>query len=94
MKIKFTRAMLNAALDGDLDNVEYVKDSRFGFEVPTSCPGVPSDVLQPIKTWSNPDDYHISADNLASMFIQNFKRYQQGVSEAVNASSPKPSSVN
>lgn len=94
MKIKYTRAMLNAALDGDLDNVEYVKDSRFGFEVPTSCPGVPSDVLQPIKTWSNPDDYHTSADNLASMFIQNFKRYQQGVSEAVNASSPKPSTVN
>ena len=94
MKIKYTRAMLNAALDGDLDNVEYVKDSRFGFEVPTSCPGVPSDVLQPIKTWSNPDDYHTSADNLASMFIQNFKRYQQGVSAAVNASSPKPSQVN
>lgn len=94
MKIKYTRAMLNAALDGDLDNVEYLKDSRFGFAVPTSCPGVPSDVLQPIKTWSNPADYHTSADNLASMFIQNFKRYQQGVSAAVNASSPKPSSVN
>ena len=94
MKIKYTRAMLNAALDGDLDNVEYVNDSRFGFEVPTSCPGVPSDVLQPIKTWSDPNDYHASADNLASMFIENFKRYQQGVSEAVNASSPKPASVN
>ena len=94
MKIKYTRAMLNAALDGDLDNVEYVKDSRFGFAVPTSCPGVPSDVLQPIKTWNNSDDYHTSANNLASMFIENFKRYQQGVSEAVNASSPKPLSVN
>ena len=94
MKIKYTRAMLNAALDGDLDNVEYVKDSRFGFAVPTSRPGVPSDVLQPIKTWNNSDDYHTSANNLASMFIENFKRYQQGVSEAVNASSPKPLSVN
>ena len=94
MKIKYTRAMLNAALDGDLDNVEYVKDNRFGFEVPTSCPGVPSDVLQPIKTWSNSNDYDATADNLASMFIENFKRYQQGVSEAVNASSPKPLSVN
>jgi len=94
MKIKYTRAMLNAALDGDLDSVEYVKDNRFGFEVPTSCPGVPSEVLQPIKTWSNSTDYDATADKLASMFIENFKRYQQGVSEAVNASSPKPLSVN
>ena len=55
---------------------------------------IPSDVLQPIKTWNNSNDYDATADNLASMFIENFKRYQQGVSEAVNASSPKPLSVN
>ena len=54
MKIKYTRTVLTAALDGDLDDVAFVVDGRFGFEVPTSCPGVPSDVLQPssLVRWS------------------------------------------
>ena len=89
MKIKYTRAMLNAALDGDLDEVDYVIDARFGFAVPQSCPNVPSEVLQPMQTWSDIAAYNEAADNLAEMFVDNFKRYQAGVSDAVNASSPK-----
>ena len=89
MKIKYTRAMLNAALDGKLDNVEYTKDERFGFEVPVECQGVPSDVLQPIQTWDDPEQYNLLADNLAKMFVENFARYQGGVSDAVNSASPK-----
>jgi phosphoenolpyruvate carboxykinase (ATP) len=89
MKIKYTRAMLNAALDGDLDNVQYTVDDRFGFEVPTSCPGVPSEILIPKKTWDDGDAYDTTADKLATMFNQNFKRYADGVSDAVNASSPR-----
>jgi phosphoenolpyruvate carboxykinase (ATP) len=90
MKIKYTRAMLNAALDGDLDSVEFVMDERFGFEIPTSCPGVPSEVLQPRTTWSNSDAYDATANKLATMFNENFKRYQDGVSAEVNASAPQP----
>ncbi|MBT4982529.1 MAG: phosphoenolpyruvate carboxykinase (ATP) [Euryarchaeota archaeon] len=89
MKIKYTRAMLNAALDGELDNVEYVTDERFGFEIPTSCLGVPSEVLIPKQTWANGDAYDLTADKLASMFNENFKRYAAGVSEAVNAAAPR-----
>jgi phosphoenolpyruvate carboxykinase (ATP) len=89
MKIKYTRAMLNAALDGDLDDVDYTVDERFGFAVPKSCPNVPSEVLQPMQTWSDNESYNKTADNLAEMFVENFKRYQAGVSDAVNASSPK-----
>jgi phosphoenolpyruvate carboxykinase (ATP) len=89
MKLKYTRAMLNAALDGDLDNVPYVIDERFGFAIPTQCPNVPNEVLQPIQTWENEEMYNDAADNLADMFVKNFKRYAPGVSEAVNASSPK-----
>ncbi len=89
MKLKLTRAMLNAALDGDLDDVDYVIDERFGFAIPTTCPNVPSEVLQPIQTWENPDSYNKAADDLADMFVNNFKRYEAGVSKAVNASSPK-----
>ncbi len=88
MKIRYTRAMLNAALDGELDNVEYVLDQRFGFEVPLECPGVPSEVLQPIQTWDDSDNYNQTADNLAKMFIENFTRYQGGVSDAVNSATP------
>ena len=89
MKIKYTRAMLNAALDGDLDNVEYVMDDRFGFEIPTSCPGVPSEVLIPKQTWDSGDEYDATADKLAGMFNENFKRYSAGVSEEVNAAAPQ-----
>ncbi len=89
MKLKYTRAMLNAALDGDLDNVQYVTDERFGFSIPTECPDVPKEVLQPIQTWSDAQSYNEAADSLADMFVDNFKRYEAGVSEAVNASSPK-----
>ena len=89
MKIRYTRAMLNAALDGELDNVAYVKDDRFGFEVPTSCPNVPSDVLQPRTTWDDKTAYDSTADKLANMFNENFERYAAGVSDAVNQAAPK-----
>tara|TARA_Y100001954_G_scaffold46380_1_gene48556 strand:- start:809 stop:2401 length:1593 start_codon:yes stop_codon:yes gene_type:complete len=89
MKIRYTRAMLNAALDGNLDDVEYVIDERFGFEVPTSCPGVPSEVLQPRTTWEDKVAYDATADKLAHMFNDNFERYAAGVSDAVNQAAPK-----
>lgn len=90
MKIRHTRAMLNAALDGALDAVEFIQDERFGFEVPTECPGVPADVLQPRSTWNNKAEFDATADKLATMFNQNFARYSAGVSDAVNASAPSP----
>ena len=81
--------MLNAALDGDLDNVEYVIDERFGFEVPKTCPGVPSELLIPKKTWDDSSAYDETADKLAQMFNQNFERYASGVSSEVNSAAPK-----
>ena len=69
MKLKYTRAMLNAALDGDLDNVQYVTDERFGFSIPTECPDVPKELLQPIQTWSDTQSYNEAADSLADMFV-------------------------
>ncbi len=88
MKIKYTRAMLNAALDGELDDVEFAMDERFGFEVPKTCPGVPSEVLIPRQTWENGDAYDTTADKLASMFNENFERYAAGVSDDVNSAAP------
>ena len=88
MKIKYTRAMLNAALDGELNDVQYVIDDRFGFEIPKSCPGVPSEVLLPKQTWEDGDAYDATADKLAAMFNKNFERYSAGVSDEVNSASP------
>ncbi len=90
MKIRYTRAMLNAALDGELDNVAFAIDSRFGFEVPESCPNVPDEILQPRNTWADKDEYDATADKLAKMFLENFGRYEDGVSAAVNSAAPSP----
>ena len=90
MKIPWTRAMLNAALDGELDNVEFKLDPRFNVEVPTTCPGVPSEVLQPRDTWGDGSEFDQMADKLARMFNTNFKRYESGVSAEVSAAGPNP----
>jgi len=89
MKIRYTRAMLNAALDGELDDVEYVVDERFGFEIPTSCPGVPDEILIPRETWENGEAFDAAADKLSAMFNANFERYAAGVSDEVNSAAPK-----
>ena len=89
MKLKYTRAMLNAALDGKLDNVDYIIDERFNFQIPTSCPDVPDEILIPRQTWTNPLEYDETADKLAKMFNENFKRYSNGVSDDVNSASPR-----
>ena len=88
MKIRHTRAMLNAALDGKLDNVEFVKDPRFGFMIPTTCEGVPSDVLLPEGTWENQQEFSKLANKLVEMFNSNFEKYLEGVDEDVKLARP------
>ena len=88
IKIKWTRALLNAALRGDLDDVVFVKDQRFGFSVPTTCEGVPDSILQPRQTWSDKKKFDNVADLLARMFIENFEQYKEGCSDEVMSSSP------
>jgi len=73
ISIRHTRALLNAALDGSLLNVNYKKDPVFGFEVPTKCEGVPSEILDPANTWPSRDQYFNKYDALAARFIENFK---------------------
>jgi len=89
MKIGHTRAMIKAALSGALDQVAYEKDPFFNLDVPTSCPGVPADVLNPRKTWMHPADYDAQAAKVARMFIENFKNFEGGVGADVLAAGPK-----
>ena len=89
IRIKWTRALLNAALDGSLDDVIFVEDERFGFHIPTSCEGVPDEILQPRQTWSDSKRFDNVANLLAQMFIENFEQYSEGCSEEVLSASPK-----
>jgi phosphoenolpyruvate carboxykinase (ATP) len=89
MKIAYTRAMIRAALSGALDGVSYQKDPVFNLDVPTSCPDVPADVLNPRKTWSDPAAYEAQAAKLARMFVDNFKAFEASVTDAVRAAGPK-----
>ena len=90
IKISWTRNLLNAAINGNLDNVVFVKDERFGFEIPTTCEGVPDHILQPRETWDDENRYDNVANLLAQMFIENFQQYADGCSEEVIAAGPKP----
>ncbi len=90
MDITHTRNMVRAALDGRLDGVPTVTDPIFGVEVPTACPGVPAEVLQPRDTWPDPDDYDRQARKLAGMFVENFEQFAGGVTAGIRAAAPEP----
>ena len=89
ISIRHTRNLLNAALDGQLDDVEYRKDKLFGFEVPLTCPEVPRDVLEPANAWGDKDEYWKTYDGLAARYIENFKLFADGCDPAVLAAGPK-----
>jgi phosphoenolpyruvate carboxykinase (ATP) len=89
MNITFTRQMVRAALNGKLNGVPTKTDPIFGFEVPQSCPDVPESVLWARDTWNDPADYDRAARKLATMFVENFRQFEQGVSEEIRAAGPR-----
>jgi phosphoenolpyruvate carboxykinase (ATP) len=88
MPIKATRALLNAALDGSLNQAEFRKDPNFGFEVPVSVPGVDSTILNPRETWTDRDAYDQMAAKLVDLFVENFAQFSDHVDEGVRQSGP------
>lgn len=76
ISIRYTRALLNAALNGDLQDVPYVTDPIFGFQVPTRCPEVPDQVLDPASSWPDKEGYMKRYQSLAARFIDNFKKFE------------------
>jgi phosphoenolpyruvate carboxykinase (ATP) len=89
ISIHYTRALLNAALNGALLKVEYHKDPIFGFDVPRTCEGVPSEILDPANTWPSREDYFKKYDALAARFIENFKLMMAECPEHVVEAGPK-----
>lgn len=92
MKLKYTRAMISAALEGKLDEVSYRPHSVFGSLIPESCPNVPSEVLSPRQTWNNDEGYYKKANELAYAFIKNFDKYADFASEEILKGAPTPRS--
>ena len=90
VKIKYSRAMVTAAINGSLDIVKYRHDDFFNLDVPTECPDVPPEILDPKHTWEDKDSYDLSAKKLASMFVDNFKKFKNVSTEILDAG-PKTS---
>jgi phosphoenolpyruvate carboxykinase (ATP) len=88
IKLKYTRAMITAALNGELDKVEYVKHRVFGLHMPTTCPNVPDEILSPRNTWVDKDKYDAKANELAEKFNNNFKKFESHASEELLNASP------
>lgn len=89
MPIKATRALLNAALDGSLKSANYREDRNFGFMVPVAVDGVDPAILDPRSTWSDRDAYDAQASKLVTMFIENFKTFENHVAPYVRAAAPR-----
>ncbi|WP_042460750.1 phosphoenolpyruvate carboxykinase (ATP) [Neobacillus dielmonensis] len=88
MKLAYTRAMVQAALEGELNHVETVKDDIFGLNIPLHIAGVPDDVLQPNKTWRNPVEYETKAKELAAKFKNNFQKFTDVDVEIIEKGGP------
>jgi phosphoenolpyruvate carboxykinase (ATP) len=89
ISIRYTRALLNAAINGDLMDVEYFTDPVFYFQVPVTCPEVPEGVLNPASSWSSQEAYMKRYRSLASRFIDNFKKFDDQASDEIKSSGPK-----
>ena len=89
ISIRYTRALLNAALTGKLNDVEYRTDPVFGFEVPKTCPDVPDTCSIPATSWPSRDLYVQRYRQLAARFIDNFKKFDTAESREVEKAGPK-----
>jgi phosphoenolpyruvate carboxykinase (ATP) len=89
MPIKATRALLNAALDGSLNDAEFRTDPNFGFKVPVAVPGVDSAILDPRGTWADKAEYDETAAKLVDLFNDNFAQFAEHVDQGVREAAPK-----
>ncbi|MGN6707907.1 MAG: phosphoenolpyruvate carboxykinase (ATP) [Candidatus Nitrosocosmicus sp.] len=85
MDLKYTRLIVSAAINGNLNNVDYDHHDIFNLDYPISCPNVPSVILNPKNTWSDKEKYDLSAKRLSNLFVNNFKKFDQVPQEIINA---------
>lgn len=88
MSLKYTRAMITAAMNGELNAVEYQPHNVFGVLVPQSVPGVPTEILNPRDTWTDKEAYDKKANELAGLFVKNFEKYAAQANDEIMAAAP------
>ncbi len=91
IKLKYTRAMIDAIHGGDFEGVKFSRDEAFGFQIPEACPGVPPALLIPKNTWDDKKAYDTTKAKLIALFNQNFKKYAAGVNVEISAAGPRES---
>lgn len=89
MKLKYTRAMITAALEGNLNNVKFHAHPIFGVQVPETCPEVPADLLNPRSTWPDKDAYDAKANFLAKAFLKNFEKFSSLATDELMSGAPR-----
>ncbi len=89
MKLKYTRAMISAALEGKLDNIDFTTHEVFGLAMPNECPDVPVELLHPKNTWENKSAYDAKANGLANEFVENFEKYESSANDEIMDAAPK-----
>lgn len=93
MSLKYTRAMITAAMQGKLDAVEYTEHPVFGLAMPNECEGAPSELLHPRETWADKAKYDATANKLAASFVANFEKYEDNANDEIMAAAPKVSAT-
>ncbi|HSI70693.1 MAG TPA: phosphoenolpyruvate carboxykinase (ATP) [Gillisia sp.] len=88
MKLKYTRAMIDAALEGKLEGMEFTTHPVFGLKMPVDCPNVPNEVLNPRETWSDKEAYDAKANKLANSFKSNFAKFEENANEEILSGGP------
>jgi phosphoenolpyruvate carboxykinase (ATP) len=89
MKLSYTRSMITAAMNGQLNHVEFEPHPVFGLWIPTSCPDVPAEILVPRNTWTDKEAYDRKANELAKLFVKNFDKYASHANNEILAAAPK-----
>ena len=93
ISLKYTRAIIDAIHEGSFDGVDTVKDADFGFEIPVSCPNVPSEILVPKNTWEDKAAYDQTKEKLINLFRDNFKQFEEHTNAEITAAGPKVGSA-
>ncbi len=88
MKLKYTRAMIRAAMSGELDGGAMHKDPVFGLHSPGTCPGVPQNLLIPAKVWEDAEAYQAAVSKLAQLFTANFAQFEHAANAAILKAAP------
>jgi phosphoenolpyruvate carboxykinase (ATP) len=89
IKLKYTRAILDAIHNGDFDNVSFVKENDFNLQIPTSCPDVPSEILVPENTWQDQAKFSAVKNKLINLFKDNFNQFKDQVDNKIIQAGPK-----